>query len=629
MKWKTQTQTILQSPWFIAFISLGIFMITVGYQYAWDDQHIEIPLLKSLINPQLYQGDYYVESLRRNFTSFLYPLLARVITIQQIPAVFFLLFLVVRYFLFYWIYKIWLLFTRDRFKAFLCILVFIFVSRVDEFLYRTFSHQEFALAFIFAGIYYFFKERYFLAAMIFGFATNFHALYSAFPFFYMCVFLLWDMKRTGFKVLIKSVLLFLLFSLPFIAWFISNRAAHASIDVESYKDWLNIYHYACPQNFLLPLVPLSKLFSELAIFLNATRKYLILLGFFLLNLFFNESFKANKKAQGFCVGGFLLLLVALVFTYFYPQKFFLDLNLTRNTQYLHFLLMGYTLILVMDIIEKDRFIWAYCFAVLFVFMKYSGLVSAFAVYAAFSILLIRRWARRPQSLKKWIVIVPAAGLMVACISAIIYSYQVIQYKHFVLLNLTVIIILLTVVYLLLGRIKSEHFRKQFIKLLYLIPLLVFFFQYTVYNRERIDMQKNDFGFWQMRRSWEDVQKYVQQKTPEDAIIFVPYDVFMGGFRIHSERQIVVSERDCGIVGFDFKAALEWMRRSKKMRAFNIAPSHSPTPAVRRAILEYGADYVLFMRYAAPRNSAILERIYTNMDFVLYKVTLPDSFVFAN
>jgi hypothetical protein len=606
----------------MALLALGIFMTTVGYKYAWDDQHIEIPLLKSLINPDLYQGDYYVESLRKNFATFLYPLLSRLITVEQIPAAFFLLFLVVRYFLFFWIYKIWLLFAQDRVKAFLCVLTFIFISRVDEFLYKTFSHQEFALALIFAGIYFFFKNRFVLAAVILGAAANFHALYSAFPFFYMCVYLVAAVRREGFKTLLKAVAGFAAASLPFLIWFFSHRWQQTHMDVMDYSDWLSVYHYACPQNFLLPLVPVSKLFSELAIFLNATRKYLILIGFFLLNLFFNERFRSNRKAQAFCWGGFLLLLVCLVFTYIHPHKFFLDLNLTRNTQYLHFILMGYTLLLIIDIIENDKWMWGYCFAVLFVFMKYSGLVSTFAVFTALSILLLRRWVRRPNSPMKWLVILTATVFMVLCISAIIYSYQVIQYKFFVLFNLTLIIILLTLVYLWVGHVRDPRNRTRFIKLFYIIPFVVFFVQYSVYHYERVRLEREGFGFWQMRRSWEDVQKYVQKRTPQDAVILVPFDVFMGGFRIHSEREIVVSERDCGIVGFDFKAAQEWKKRAHQMRIFNIAPTRSPTPAVRKAILRYGADYVVFMRYAAPGDSAILERMYTNMDFVLFKVTLP-------
>ena len=50
-----------------------------SYKYGWDDQQLEIPLLKHLIDPTLYQGDYYVESLKQNFSSYFYPILAKLI----------------------------------------------------------------------------------------------------------------------------------------------------------------------------------------------------------------------------------------------------------------------------------------------------------------------------------------------------------------------------------------------------------------------------------------------------------------------------------------------------------------------------------------------------------------------
>src|SRR3989338_6634577 len=99
--------TWLKNDWFVGLCLLAVFLATNGYTYAWDDQHLEIPLLKSLIDPALYPGDYYVESLKKNFLSLLYPLLARLISLEQIPAVYFFLYLLSRYFLFFWMYKLW------------------------------------------------------------------------------------------------------------------------------------------------------------------------------------------------------------------------------------------------------------------------------------------------------------------------------------------------------------------------------------------------------------------------------------------------------------------------------------------------------------------------------------------
>jgi len=200
MKLSPKFQTIVQSSWFISLLLFGLFYIINGYKFGWDDQHLEIPLLKHLIDHSLYQGDYYIESLKSNFTTYFYPILSRLITVEQIPGVYFVLYLISRYLLLFWIYKLWHLITNKKIYAFSCVLAFILLVRVDEFLYRTFSHQEFALVIIFAGIYHFFKNRIVLASILLGIAANFHALYSFFPMAYIGIYLLWDFKKVGWKL---------------------------------------------------------------------------------------------------------------------------------------------------------------------------------------------------------------------------------------------------------------------------------------------------------------------------------------------------------------------------------------------------------------------------------------------
>ena len=83
---------LLRNEFFIAFLLLVAYLLTNSYIYGWDDQHLEIPILKHLIDPSLYKGDYYVESLTKYFTSWLYPVLAKFITIKQIPTAYLVLF---------------------------------------------------------------------------------------------------------------------------------------------------------------------------------------------------------------------------------------------------------------------------------------------------------------------------------------------------------------------------------------------------------------------------------------------------------------------------------------------------------------------------------------------------------
>jgi hypothetical protein len=136
----------------------------------------------------------------------------------------------------------------------------------------------------------------------------------------------------------------------------------------------------------------------------------------------------------------------------------------------------------------------------------------------------------------------------------------------------------------------------------------------------VDYKKNGQGGWQLQRNWEDMQYYVRDHTPKDAMILTPYDMPMGGFRIHSERKVVVCYRDCGIIGFDYAAAVEWNNRIKDIAPFKVFSRTAVDQAVLVAILKYRADYIVFMNYYAPDgDTSVLKKIYQNEVFSLYQV----------
>src|SRR5438093_12871763 len=98
---KDRLKSFISSDFFAAALILIAYLCTNSYIYAWDDQHLEIPLLKHLIDPSLYKGDYYVEGLAKNFSSYFFPILAKFITIPQIPTTYFILFLISLYTMFF------------------------------------------------------------------------------------------------------------------------------------------------------------------------------------------------------------------------------------------------------------------------------------------------------------------------------------------------------------------------------------------------------------------------------------------------------------------------------------------------------------------------------------------------
>ncbi len=154
----------------------------------------------------------------------------------------------------------------------------------------------------------------------------------------------------------------------------------------------------------------------------------------------------------------------------------------------------------------------------------------------------------------------------------------------------------------------------------IIPLLVATCGYSFFHYRYWKIVHAGTGFWQMQRNWEDMQRYVKDHTPKRALLLVPHDMEMGGFRILSERPIVVCYRDCGIIGFDYSAAVEWNRRLKEIESFKVYVNEPFEGALKTAIAQYRVNYIVFMNFAQPQqNSTLLEKIYENEVFSLYKV----------
>ena len=603
-----------------AFLLLAVFLLTHGYTYGWDDQHLEIPLLKNLIDPTLYAGDYYVQSLRQNFTSFLYPLLARVIRVDQIPAVYLGLFLVSRYVFFFWVYKLWRLLAGSRSTAFLCVLALLSVFRVEEFLYRTFSHQEFALALVFAGVYYFYRERYVLAAVILGAAANFHSLYSLFPFLYMLAYLLRYFPRHGGRMVFKVSAAFVVMLIPLLIWS-ERKYGGAAVPAVGADDlgWIEMYMLACPQNFIFQNTSLGDMAHHLSTFLFASREYLALLSLHVLNGFHNRSFQRDRKTRTVIATGWLFLAVSFFFSYIVPVRFVLDLNLVRHGQYMLFFLGGYTIILLVRGARSLRPWAGLLLCGMIPLLRLGDQARAATVVMMIAVLTLERLSagqpRRWIWCRRGIAAVILAGGVWGLLR--IFAAQVFSPGVWVTLWVSWGAVLTAVVFLLMS--KGPGIRGGLRQAMVWVPVVILLTHLVVYHYQRRKIERAGAGFWQLQRNWEDMQHYVQAHTPTDSLLLVPYDMTMGGFRILSERKIICSYRDCGIVGFDYQAALEWRRRVRDIEPFKVFSSEPIESAIKNAILKYQVDYIVFMNYRRPEPNPFLTFVYGNEVFSLYKV----------
>lgn len=616
----SKIQQVLQNNWIIAAFLLAIFLLANGYTYAWDDQHVEIPLLKSLIDPELYPGDYYVTSLKKNFTSVLYPILARMVTIDQIPAAYFTLYLLSRYFFFYWMYRFWLLIAQKKREAVACVLTVILLVRVEEFLYRTFSHQEFALAVIMAGFYFFYKDRFYLAALLWGVAANFHALYSLFPMLYMLFFLGWEYQKFGVKKFLSAGIIFTLSATPFIIWTIEKYITApptAAVD----PNWIPLYRLACPQNFIFLEITLPEMMHSLQKFIAATDNYFVLILLFILNNFFNDTFRQDKKTKSILITAAILLVVSFIFSYLLPVRFILDLNLVRNGQYMLFILGGYTALLVLRTLGERSFLIGLLLVVIFTLLRFGDTVGALAV-------LIMVCLMGYAALNKDNKVMPrtvwhfALIILTAVILFILTKHFVTQnFSRIAIRSLQIIAGLLTAAYLAEVLLKDQKKMTRLKQAVIFIPYLLLLINYGYYHYKHLEIERHAGGFWQLQRNWIDLQHFVKNSTPKNALFLIPHDMEMGGFRIFSERPVVIEYRDCGIVGFDYAAAVEWLRRLNDVEPFKVIIDGPIEPVIKKAINDYKVNYIVFMKYLNLKNNPFMEEVYGNDVFTLYEIKI--------
>ncbi len=618
MSFKDRFPKWLRSDWFQTLLLFLIFLAIKGYKYNWDDQHLEIPLLKSLIDPTLYLNDYYVQSLKSNFCSYFYPLLARVISVKQIPAAYLTLYLISKYFLFFWVYKIWFHITKQKSIAFICCLAFMTFGRTSELHYRTFSHQEFAMPFVVAGLYFFYKERFVVASAILGAAANFHFLYSILPAFYMFSYLTIFWKKHGGREVIKSFLSFLLFISPIIFWMVKkNIPLYLAKPADSPIDWISLYRIACFQNFIFFGVTFQHALTHLTLWFSVAQEYLLLIALYALNAWHNETFRKDKKVHAIFFAAFFLMAVSYIFTYIKPTRLVLDLNLVRNTQYLFFFLSSYTTFFIIKILDTKSALFSFGAILLFESVILS---DALGILTIGSLALLLWLNQIPKStFSKAIQRVGTAAIFSVCIFE---AWKVVTTSPEEKAKLAAVIILSTAsICYIIVRIFQRHawLKRSFI----ILPVAILLVFQCSYHIKRMRTESAGGGFWKLQRDWEDMQHYVQINTPKNAVILAPNDTEMGGFRVNSERTLVCCYRDCGIVGFDYNAGVEWLKRIRDIWDFKVVREGDIQPAVLKGIFKYKANYIVFMRYYAPRNeqSKLYTAVYENDSFSLYKVAL--------
>ncbi|MBL8014521.1 MAG: hypothetical protein JNN05_11805, partial [Candidatus Omnitrophica bacterium] len=361
---------------------------------------------------------------------------------------------------------------------------------------------------------------------------------------------------------------------------------------------------------------LAKVLADSSLLLEKIMPYLTLVSLYLYNFFANDHFRQDKKvhATSLCAG--ILIALCFYFAYVTPNRFMLDLNLIRNEQFLRFFLLGYLVVSAVRMIQIKNLFWAVLAAVVLVAgARQDFLGGAVLNFCVALMIVLKTKSSYWKKYQAWMY-----GLVAVLIGLSLWQFSNIKWAKIGTLdwNNSVWLMVIPFVYALITKLTAQVKRARI--LLLLMPVLFMIAHYTYFHYQYVQVTTKGGGFWQLQRNWEDMQRYVKLNTPKDAMLLIPYNMEMCGFRIQSERKIVVSYRDCGIVGFDYMAAKEWQKRIADSQEFRVfTDPRSIGPAVINALTKYQVDYIVFMRYYAPGDNPVVKKVYENEVFALYEV----------
>ena len=439
---------------------------------------------------------------------------------------------------------------------------------------------------------------------------------------YLGLYLLLNIRKYSWKLLLKSSLAFLLPASPVIIWAMLKRFGNpVTPEALAPEHWIPLYYIACPQNFLFDKIPLQHLFHDLRIFLSATQNYWVIIFLCLLNFLHNDQFKKDKKAHAIVLGAGAMFIISFIFSYIFPIRSIVDLNLIRNAQFLLFLLMGYTTTLVLKIVDNEKLLVAVFFSMLFALISLGEVVVGLAILFMTLLLFLK------NNIKALL------GGMGVFVFALFFTIRSLGLKFFSPVESLGLSALFLTGFLVMRSSKAANPVLRNKKILVLIPLIVMTFHFLALHHLYNKAVKNGLGYWKIQNDWEDMQRYAKAHTPKNAMILIPNDMEMGGFRILSERKVLVCYRDCGIIGFDLNAALEWVQRLSDIRPFKVflTPGENINSAVLTAIFKYKADYIVFMNYySPPDNIEGFKKMYKNGSFSLFQIeALPKPSISPN
>jgi hypothetical protein len=312
-----------------AFVLVGALLV-YGYQFPSENNYVEVPGVLSLLDPELYKNDFYVQEMIKFNPRFYYHNLIYFTAKLGLS-------LSHTYFLYYFLafssfviglYALGQLFGRSRLSA--TVLVFLglvagngTIGYVD--LFRTEPIPAiFAMGFAIWGIYFSFRQKWILGYLLFGVACLLQFLVGILPGTLMAPVLILEAKKKNAlrSIVLPFLILGTMASLVYVPMVITGHTGVGTLDsAEFVYIYGNVRH---PHHIIFSTFGWEKWINII----------LFMLGGFLCILT-AESLSSEEKVKLSLVIGAsaFALLLGYVLVEVYPIAFIAKLQLARTTPF--------------------------------------------------------------------------------------------------------------------------------------------------------------------------------------------------------------------------------------------------------------------------------------------------------
>lgn len=582
--------------------------------YSIEDSYF-IPIVLNNANHNLYPTDLLVNS-QSIFHSLFFPITGYLLRYIDFKVLFTILCFVTTFAIALSIFHLSLLLFKDKITSYLAVFLLLIgkfgISLTGIGIHQgLFEPSTMVRPFSLFAIYLFLKERYRIACLLTGLMFYIQGVeafsVSAMFLFYFLV----RIKHLPKRQILQSSFLLLLPVLP-TAWKLLSSGFLEIPSQEVLHQWLAIIHF--------------RSFWHIFPFSWGPGDYFKYSGWFLwafIVLKYSHPSEKHDSIIIFCKAIALLCLIGTIFVEIIPIPIIIKMMPWRSTMFFVLFLLIYISRYLVNFPKENLILKLLVAGTLAaVFFSFQKLIVCFALlHLAFE-------TRNKKYLPYLFATGGIGGIFAFTVGSLLHlegnTFLLNKIFSFVNLDLKNIIFF----YLLFGFLVyflhlqiSERikFSKRQISL-----VIIFLISLTLI---KIILPKNiheqDF-----KRDWIKAQIWAKENTSRESVFITP--PYLEGFRIHSQRGVVVENKDGGVGVFDIKFAFKWWQRMNDLGYKNLAVTILDfTPECKRNYNnldekeliwlgnKYGANYIVTEK---PRELN-LKLVYQNDHFKAYSVNV--------